>query len=307
MKILICSDGSEPAEKATHVGALIAAACDAEATLLGIIETPGNTDAILDALRRGLQWLEEKKIHAELVTITGQPIPEIIRRTQETHFDLVVIGAMLKGARGPYWMSSKTYRIIKSIHPPVLVVMEKTTAIKRILICTGGRRYIENAVALAGQIAHGMQASVTLLHVMPEPPAMYARLHRLEVDVSAVLNSKSDLGRNLREQKQALESLGVPTEVKMRQGTVIHEIFEELHAGNYDLIVAGSSLTRGNLRTYALGSVTREIVNRVSCAVLVVRGGVKTEGIVQSLSGWLDRIAHRTAHGGQKDGGQPQG
>jgi nucleotide-binding universal stress UspA family protein len=292
MKILICNDGSGPAEKAIRLGALVAAACDAEVTVLGIVEGPGKKDSILDALRRSLQLFEEKKIHTELVTITGQPIPEIVKRTEEVHFDLVVIGAMRKETRGAFWMSSKTYKIIKRIHPPVLVAMEKTSDIKRILICTAGRKYIENAVALAGRIASRMQAAVTLLHVMPEPPAVYARLHRLEVDVNAILNSKSELGLSLREQKQSLESLGVTVEVKLRQGPVITEVFDEIHEGNYDLVVTGSSLSRSGLRTYILGDVTREIVNRCDCAVLVVRAGVKPEGIVQSLTGWIDRIAH---------------
>jgi len=292
MKILICSDGSVAADKAMHLGALIAAACNAEATVLGIVEAPGKTDAILGGLRRGLQMLEEKKVHAELVTITGQPIEEIVKRTEEVHYDLVVIGATRKETQGPYWMSSKTYKIIKSIHPPVLVVREKTSVIRRILICTGGRKYIENAVALAGRIARGMQASVTLFHVMPEPPALYARLHLLEVNVPAILNSKSELGRNLREEKHILEALRVPVEVKLRQGSVLYEIFREIRDGNYDLVVTGSSLSRGNLRIYILGDVTREIVNRCNCAVLVVRAGMKAEGIVQSLTGWIDRITH---------------
>ncbi|MDB6123297.1 MAG: UspA domain protein [Pedosphaera sp.] len=294
MKILICSDGSEQADKAIRLGANVAAACQAEVTLLGIVESAGKPEAIMDALRRGQQLLEDKKIHAELIIKTGQPVDEIVKRTEEAHYDLVVIGATRKDTQGLFWVSSKTYKIIKSVPPPVLVVMEKTSTIKRILICSGGKKYIENAVALTGQIAKGMGASVTLLHVMPEPPAMYARLHRMEVNVSAILDSKSELGRNLRSQRELLESLGVPTEVHLRQGPVLEEIFREIQTGNYDLIVTGSSLNRGSLRTYMLGNVTREIVNRTNCAVLVVRAGVKSEGITQSLIGWFDRVTRRT-------------
>ncbi len=302
MKILICSDGSAAADNATHLGALIAAACNAEVTVLGIIESPGKSDAILDALRRTHQWFDERKIRAELVTISGQAIEEIVKRTEETHFDMVVIGAALKGTRGPFWMSSKTYKIIKGIHPPVLTVMEKTTGIKRMLVCTAGRPDVQNAVGLPGQIALAMRASAVLLHVMPEPPALYARLHRMEVSVPAILDSKSGLGRSLREQKRSLESLGVPVEVKLRQGSVLEEIFREIHAGNYDLVVTGSALRHGSFRTYVLGDVTREIVNRCTCAVLVVRAGVPTKGVIQALTGWVGRITHpnRTANSAAK-------
>ena len=68
MKILICSDGSEQAERALRVGALIAAGCAAEVTLLGIMETAGKSEALLESLTRGQALLEDKKIHAELIT-----------------------------------------------------------------------------------------------------------------------------------------------------------------------------------------------------------------------------------------------
>jgi nucleotide-binding universal stress UspA family protein len=292
MNILVCSDGSSPAENAIRLGALMASACNADITLLGIIENPGSADAILDALRRGLQLLEEKRIRAELVTITGEPIEEIIKRTEQHHFDLVVIGAARKGSRGLYWVSSKAYKIIKTIHPPVLVALEKSTGIKRILVCSSGQKYIANAVALTGQIARGMGASVTLFHVLPEPPPIYANLYKMETDVDAVLNSKSELGRNLREQKRILEEMGVNVEVRLGQGSVLSEIRREIRGGNYDLVVSGSSRSRASLRTYILGDVTREIVNRATCAVMVVRSGITSEGILQSLTGWLDRFTH---------------
>jgi nucleotide-binding universal stress UspA family protein len=292
--MLICNDGSEQADKALRLGVNIAAACQAEVTLLGIVESGGKPEAILDSLRRGQQLLEDKKIHAELITKAGQPVGEIVKRTEEVTCDLVVIGAVRKDTRGLFWMSSKAYKIIKSVAPPVLVVMEKTSALKRILICTGGRKYIENAFSLTGQIAKGMEASVTLLHVMPEAPAIYAHLHRMEADVQAMLNSKSELGRNLRGQRELLESFGVPTEVRLRQGSVMEQIFREINGGNYDLVVTGSSLNRGSLRVYVLGDVTREIVNRCNCAVLVVRTGAKYRGVARGLRDWFKRVTHRS-------------
>ncbi|MDB6112545.1 MAG: UspA domain protein [Pedosphaera sp.] len=292
MKILICSDGSEPADRAIRLGAVIAAACQAEVTLLGITETLGDSEPLLNALRRGQQLLMDKKVPVELVTKFGQPVEEIIHRTEEIHYDLVIIGAARKETRGLFWRSSKTYKIIKRIHPPVLAVTGNITTIKRILVCTGGKKYIENAVTLTGQIARGMGATVTLFHVMAEPPALYSRLYHQDVDVEAVLSSRSELGRNLRAQKASLESLGVPTEVKFRQGLVLPEIFEEIRAGDYDLVVTGASLSRGTFHTYMLGDVTREIVNRTDCAVLVVRAAIKSEA-TGSLRAWLDRVARR--------------
>ncbi|PYJ02186.1 MAG: hypothetical protein DME25_16710 [Verrucomicrobia bacterium] len=293
MKILICSDGSEQAERAGRLGATVAAACRAEVTLLGISESPGQSKALLDALKRGQTLLADKNIHAELITKSGKPIEEIVKRTKEAHYDLVVIGAVRKALRGAFWMSSKSYKIIKEVGPPVLSVAGETTTIRRMLICSGGKRYIDNAVRLAGEIARGLGAAVRLLHVMPQPPAIYAGLPLVEEDTGFLLQSQSELGINLRHEKELLESLGVvQVEVRLRHGPVLDQILAEIQGGGFDLVVTGSALS-ASLGTYILGDVSRELVNRSNCAVLVVRGEEKAEAGRFSFRRLLGRLVTR--------------
>ena len=279
MKILLCSDGSSQADKAVLLCAAIATACTAKVSLLGIAEDAGQVKKLLEVLQRVQQLLEDQKIQAEIICKSGDPIAEIIKHAEEIQYDLIVIGAVRKGRSGSFWVSTKAYKIIKRIMPPVLIVMGEPSGLKRILICTGGRKYIESAIALAGQIARGLQAAVTLFHVMPETPPMYAEIRQRGADVEAVLSSNSELGRNLRREKESLEALGIPTEVRLGRGMVLPETFREIRRGSYDLIVAGSSLSSGPLSTYILGDVTREIVNRANRPVLVVRSGQKAKGI----------------------------
>jgi len=288
MKILICSDGSSQAETAIRFGSLIATPLKSETTLLGITEKPGEEDAIFDALKRGLQQLKENEVPAELIIKSGEPIEEILKRTQETKYDLVVIGAMRKGTRGPFLMSAKAYKIIKAVEPPVLVVIGDRKALKRVLICSGGEKYIDKAVEFAGRIAGAANATVTLFHVLNEPAAL-ADLNRIEEDVNILLHSSSDLGENLRRDKEVLERLGVDNEVRLRHGLVISEIFKEVRRGDYDLVVTGSSPIGGSLRTYIMGNITREIVNRAECPVLVVRGEEEPAGIGRSLKGFFSQ------------------
>ena len=271
MKILICNDGSEQAERAMRLGAMIAAACQAEVTLLGIQESQGASQALLDSLTRGQSLLEDKKIHAELITKSGKPIEEIVRRTRETVYDLVVVGAARKETRGAFWMSSKSYKLIKEVRSPVLSVAGETTSISRILICSGGKRYIDDAVLLTRKIAAGLNATVTLLHVTSEPPGILAHLARMEQDAEFLLRSQSELAQNLRREKETLEAMSVRTEAKLRHGGVLDQVLREIREGNYDLVVTGSALSR-SFRTYILGDITREILNRATCAVLVARG-----------------------------------
>ncbi len=290
MKILICSDGSTQSNQAIQFGGLIAAACLAETTLLGITEKVSEEDAVFEALKQGSQSLRQVNVNAELIIKAGEPIEEIVRRTQETTYDLVVIGAAQKGTRGPFLMSAKAYKIIKAVEPPVLVVKSNRPALKRLLICSGGEKYIDDAVHFAGEIAKGSGARITLFHVMAQPPQDYADLIKMEEDVNLLLHSNSELGQNLRHEKEFLETMGVESRVLLRHGLVLSEVFKEIKRGEYDLVVTGSSPTGANLRTYIMGNMTREIVNRAECPVLVVRGAETPEGLGSSLKGFFSDV-----------------
>jgi nucleotide-binding universal stress UspA family protein len=107
-----------------------------------------------------------------------------------------------------------------------------------------------------------------------------------------LLHSDAPLGQNLRREKEQLQGMGVTTDVRLRHGLVISEVFKEIRRGDYDLVVTGSSPESGNLRSYIMGNITREIVNRAECPVLVVRGGEAPAGLGKSLRGFLTDITH---------------
>jgi nucleotide-binding universal stress UspA family protein len=285
MRILICSDGTEPAENAIQTGALVAAPIKAQTTLLGIAEESRDEAALRQALEAQAQSLGQRGLKPEIVVRAGEPVHQILVQTSKTNYDLVVIGSRRKDEVGHYWLSGKTYEVIKSIRPPVLVAIGDCRRLKRFLVCTGGKEFIEEAIQLTGKVAAAVGASVTLLHVMAEPPVVYADLVRLEEDVDRLLSSGSELGVNLAQQKKDLERAGVPTEVRVRHGLVVDQVFEEVREGNYDLIVTGSSQARGMFRHYIMGDLTRRILNRASCPVLVARAGrvVSARGFWNSL------------------------
>ena len=273
MKILICSDGMPAADNATRLGASLAGPLQAESILLGIAEKADDEPALREALEKQAEWLRAKSVSPQIVIRSGDPVRQIVDETTKSKYDLVIIGARKTGATGLHWRSEKTYEVIKSISPPVLVAMGEWAELKRFLVCTGGKEFIEGAVQLTGKLAKAVGASVTLLHVMAEPPAIYADLVQLEEDVERLLQSKSELGMNLSAQKADLEKLGVAAEVRIRHGIVVDQVFAEALEKSYDLIVTGSSQARGRLRHYIMGDLTLSILNHASCPVLVARAG----------------------------------
>ena len=286
MRILICSDGTEPADKPARLGGLLASPCAAEATLLGIAEEPGDEPALREALTSEAQTLGKFGVVPELVVRGGEPIRQILEQTSATTYDLVIIGARRKSASGTEWRSAKTYEVIKAIPAPVLVAIGGVETLRSFVVCTGGKRFIDDAVRLTGKIAACCGASVTLLHVMAEPPAIYADLMRLEEDVDRLLASGSELGRNLLAQKKSLELLGLKVEVRVRHGSVLDQVFAEVSERAHDLIVTGSSQARGPLQHYIMGDLTRGILDRANIPVLVARAGAASVSTTSSGGFW---------------------
>jgi nucleotide-binding universal stress UspA family protein len=273
MKILICSDGMPASENAIELAALLAGPLKTEVTLLGIAEKSSDERPLRETLERQAQSLRTQDTQPEIIVRAGEPVRTIFDETSNTSYDLVVVGARWTGATGHYWRSEKTYEVIKAIRPPVLVAISERKQLKRFLVCTGGKEFIEQAVQFTGEIAAALGASVTLLHVMAEPPAIYVNLLQLEENVDQLLESKSELGTNLRRQRRELERLGVSAEVRLRHGIVIDQVFEEVRARDYDLIVTGTSQARGLLGHYIMGDLTRSILNLANVPVLVARAG----------------------------------
>jgi nucleotide-binding universal stress UspA family protein len=280
MNILICSDGTPAADNAARLGGLLAGATKAHVTLLGIAENPSDEQPLRRALDQETDILRRAGIELKTAIQTGEPTGQIVGETSAKKYDLIVIGSRRRNASG------RTYEIIKAVEPAVLIAIGTHERLSRILLCSGGKHFIDDAVRLTGPIAAALHAEVTLFHVMAEPPAIYAHLMELEEDVNALLASGSELGRNLVAEKKALEKLGVVVNVRVRHGFVVDQLLAEMREGNYDLIVSGSSRARGPLRHYIMGDVTQRILDSAQCSVLVARSQPPgpARGLWQSLA-----------------------
>src|SRR3979411_1179857 len=115
MRILICSDGMDRADKPVRIGGLIAGACKASVYLLGIIEQPKDEEALRAALNSEAQLITRFGVKPEILLRAGEPIEEILKEVAANKYDIVVIGARIKQTSGRYWRSQRTYEVIKAI------------------------------------------------------------------------------------------------------------------------------------------------------------------------------------------------
>jgi nucleotide-binding universal stress UspA family protein len=273
MKLLVCSDGSERGSKVLALAARIAIASRAEVTVFGVTGTDVQDETVYGGLRRALKEYDQNGINVELVTRRGEPVTEIVKKTRETKYDLVVVGTHRKADERAVIPPAKAYAIIEEVEPPVLVAVGDARPLARILVCTGGGPCIATAVSVTAQMARSLPAAVTLLTVLPNLGGLHASLlMRREADAEALLRSNSALARDLGSEKRSLEALGVQVTVRLRYGLVADEILKELEQGGHDLVVVGACPDPNAWRRYLIGNVTREIVHRADRPILVVRG-----------------------------------
>src|SRR6476620_2612681 len=152
MRILICSDGTDPADKPARLGGLVTGPAKAAVTLLGIAEQATEEEPLRTALASEAKLLSGFGVTPETVLRTGEPIAQILSETSAREYDLVVIGTRIKRTSGLYWRSEKTYEVIRAIPTPVLVATGACDRLSKFLVCTGGKRYIDAAAKLAGRI-----------------------------------------------------------------------------------------------------------------------------------------------------------
>jgi len=150
MKILICSDGMPAAESAVQLGGLFAGPLKAETTLLGIAEEHRDEQPLSEALEKEAQLLRAQNITLNIVLRTGEPVRQILDQTSKTLYELVVIGARQTGVSGHYWRSERTYEVIKAIQPPVLVAIGQCKDLRRFLVCTGGKEFMDKQYSSQG-------------------------------------------------------------------------------------------------------------------------------------------------------------
>lgn len=123
----------------------------------------------------------------------------------------------------------------------------------RILICTDGSKYAEDAIRFGGLIAKGVKAHLTLLGVIEGPNEMEKVRQSLERAIDLL----------------AQEVAALETRTKM--GHAAEEILSETEEREYDLVIVGSRGRRGITR-FLLGSTAARIVQHAPISVLIVKG-----------------------------------
>ena len=147
-KILLPSDGSDSAEKATKHALWIAVKSGADILVLNVFElyTPtiafpistlaGSNEDLYEPLKKEAEKIADDlidrikasdefksgNININRIVREGNPYNEILKTVEENEIDLIVMGASGRHGFDRIALGSETERVVRASHVPVLVV-----------------------------------------------------------------------------------------------------------------------------------------------------------------------------------------
>jgi nucleotide-binding universal stress UspA family protein len=271
MKMLLCSIGSKRRMTTLRFSTEVAKALSADVTMLGVVNDRQKVEDLGRTLSKVAQELAEEGLPVQVCVEVGNAEDIVMAEMEQTTYDLVAIGALGGKRSRRNFFGTVAMRIIERAQNSVLVIKGKPGGLSRILICASGAEQGHLPVWVGATVACGAGARATVLHVADALPGMYVGLEQMRETLAEILETDTEVARELKWAAQVVKAECEISELKLRRGIVADEILQESEDGNFDLIVLGSSRSAGGFVRVLMGDVTRDIVHRARVPVLVVR------------------------------------
>lgn len=143
---------------------------------------------------------------------------------------------------------------------------------KRILVAVEDDGLALSVVRIAGEIAHSLNARLTLCHVLPEEAyrESHTRLSRDLHEPFTAAQAQERACQVAHRAAQGLKTLKQEYEVKGVVGRPVEQILQLSVQLKANLIVMGFEGLHGLGKLRALGSTSRAVMERAPCSVLIV-------------------------------------
>jgi nucleotide-binding universal stress UspA family protein len=270
-RLLLCTNGCKTTRPSLAYGAWLAGLLKAPVTLLGIVEETSQQASVSALTQQVIDSLDKNNTQYKLVIDKGFA-PDVIARyaVQEEH-SLVVVGPLGRPAWRRFMMGRSFRRLMARIQRPILYVPKEHLKLQKVLVCMGGLGYADTVIQLSVRFAELTGAEVTLLHVVEPITLDYPTSHEIFEHLENIQETNTPQGRNLRAALQLIHAAGLTARLKVRKGSVVNEILDEISTGHYDLVGMGSAYSVHSLRHLYMPNVTAEVGESVPCPILTVR------------------------------------
>lgn len=232
------------------------------------------TDLALNAVAQELHLPAGRSLKTKV--LWGQDTSSTILQEAQKGYDLIVLGATEpQPPRGMLfnWLVDRIIQespcatlVVKSNLPPTenqdeFLAMQR---ISHILVPTSGTEYSTYAVEIASTIAAQTGATVTLLHVIDQPPMEYTVFEENTYDTvmeiaQKIVHQQALLGRNLGAEMKTCVLVGNPEQ----------KILSFAESEAVDLLVMGSNIRQISGRVF-FGHRVDAILNKATCPIALV-------------------------------------
>lgn len=246
LHMLLYSDDSEVGSQAFELGVRIALAAADRVDILALARTAEQA-TLTDQQVRAAEKLEAADISVRLYPRVGPMPREVLDQAETAHYDLIVVGS--RGRRGIQRLiaGSRARSILRGTATSVLVVKgREREEIDDILLCSAAGPASADTVRFAAYLAHALDASVTLLHVMSQVALEErARAADLEAEAEELMETDAREGVHLENMMEILRQEGVEAEVLVRHGLIVDKIIAEAKRGHFDMLIIGAHTAPG--------------------------------------------------------------
>jgi nucleotide-binding universal stress UspA family protein len=272
IQLLLCTNGHPATRPALEMGMRLAAALHARVILLGILEKESARKAMDACLAETAAGLQEEGLEHQVWREAGQAAEVIARCTQRGHL-LTVAGPMGRSVLRRAIHGRSFRRLLAMVESPILYVPVLRWPVQRLLVCLGGLGYATGIEHLSLSLAKVLKAQVTVMHVVEPVTLDYPTSRQVHDHWQDILKTDTPQGKNLRQAMQELESAGIKAEFRVRHGSIIHEVLDEIKDQSYQMVGMGSQYSTHSLRHLYLPNVTAEVAETASCPILTARPG----------------------------------
>jgi len=150
---------------------------------------------------------------------------------------------------------------------------------KSILVPHAGTKAGDKALVHAKEIAKKHDSEITILHIVeniPIPPTITFSIERKELAKElkqARIDMKKEMHKTLDKKAEKLRNQGIPTTVKVLHGYPDEEITRIANESHFDVVIMAKRRKLPGLKAILkLGSVSRKVLERIPCPVLLIDG-----------------------------------
>lgn len=199
----------------------------------------------------------------------GSPVEGILEQIEAENYDLVLLGS--HGKKGiQKWLGSVSRQVISNSQVPVFVSKKKTTN-KKILLTVDGSEQSFNAIKKAVNLLDFKEKEMYIISVKenPELLPMEATLDKNWLD-SIEKQQKIHATKAINSAKTITDEAGIEIQNEaILTGNPAQKIMDFVEKEKIDLVVMGAR-TKTDLSKLLLGSVSKRVLENVSCDVMVV-------------------------------------